>query len=136
MTEIAAFVRELRPQVILTYGPDGVSGHPDHIAIGRFTTRAYRRVPDVLALYTIAVPRSLAETLGMKQLHTVPDEAIAVTVDVSTVWEAKMAAIRCHRTQLCESSILRASNEMQRLFLGTEHFQRTLFRTDLPTKPG
>lgn len=135
VSEILAVVRELRPQVILTYGADGVSGHPDHIAIGRFTAEAFRRTPDVLALYTIAVPRSLAETLGMKQIHTVPDEAITLTVDVSTVWEAKMAAICCHRTQFWESPILRASSEKQRLFLGTEHFKKTLFRPDLPIKP-
>jgi LmbE family N-acetylglucosaminyl deacetylase len=135
VSEILAVIRDVRPQIILTYGPDGVSGHPDHIAIGRFTTEAFRRVLDVLALYTIVVPRSLAETLGMKQLHTVPDDAITLTVDVSTVWEAKMAAIHCHRTQFWKSPILRASSEKQRLFLGTEHFQKTLFRPDLPIKP-
>ena len=84
--------------MILTYGPDGVSGHPDHIAIGRFTTEAFHRALDVGALHAIAVPHSLAKTLGMTQIHTVPDEAITLTVDVSSVWEAKMTAIRCHRT--------------------------------------
>ena len=136
VSEILAVIREVRPQMILTYGPDGVSGHPDHIAIGRFAAEAFRRAADMVALHTIAVPRSLAETLGMTQIHTVPDDAITLTVDVSTVWDAKMAAIRCHRTQLEESPILRASPEKQRLFLGTEHFQRTLFRADLLIKPG
>jgi LmbE family N-acetylglucosaminyl deacetylase len=136
VSEILAVVRNVRPQIILTYGPDGVSGHPDHIAIGHFATETFHRAGEVVALYTIAVPRSLAETLGMTQIHTVPDDAISLTVDVSTVWEAKMAAIRCHRTQLGESPILRASPEKQRLFLGTEHFQRTLFRPDLLIKPG
>jgi LmbE family N-acetylglucosaminyl deacetylase len=136
VSEILAVVREVRPQMILTYGLDGISGHPDHIAIGRFAAEAFRRAGDVVALYTIAVPRSLAETLGMTQIHTVPDEAITLTVDVSAVWDAKMAAIRCHRTQLGESPILRASSEKQHLFLGIEHFQRTLFRPDLLVRPG
>ena len=136
VSEILAVIREVRPQMILTYGPDGVSGHPDHIAIGRFAAEAFHRAADVVALYTIAVPRSLAETLGMTQIHTVSDEAITLTVDVSTVWDAKMAAICCHRTQLEESPILRESSEKQRLFLGTEHFQRILFRPDLLVDPG
>lgn len=134
VSEILAVVREIRPQMILTYGPDGVSGHPDHIAIGRFATEAFHRALDVVSLHTIAVPHSLAKMLGMTQIHTVPDDAITLTVDVSEVREAKMSAIRCHRTQLGESPILQAPPEKQRLFLGTEHFQRTLFRPDLLIK--
>ena len=134
VSEILAVIHEVRPKMILTYGPDGVSGHPDHIAIGRFTTEAFHRALDVVALHAIAVPHSLAKTLGMTQIHTVPDEAITLTVDVSSVWEAKMTAIRCHRTQLGESLILRASPKKQHLFLGTEHFQRILLRPDLLIK--
>jgi len=42
-TAIAAIVqhiRRVRPHVILTFGPDGAYGHPDHIAISQFTTAA------------------------------------------------------------------------------------------------
>lgn len=122
VSEILAIVHELRPQFMLSFGADGLSGHSDHIAIGLAAAEAFRRTEDVAALYTLAVPRSLAETLGMKQIHAVPDEAITVAVDVSSVWEAKMSAIRCHRTQLGESPILDAPEARQRLFLGMEHF--------------
>lgn len=122
VSEILAVVREVRPQVMLTYGPDGVSGHPDHVAIGRFSTEAFHQDGDVIALYTIAVPRSLAESLGMTQIRAVPDESITHAVDVSLVWEAKMAAIRCHRTQMGESPILSAPLQRQRMFLEMEHF--------------
>ena len=122
ITETLAFVRKLRPQILLSFGADGLSGHPDHIAIGLAAVEAFRRAEDVSALYTLAVPRSLAETLGMKQIRAVPDEAITLTVDVSSVWESKMSAIRCHRTQLGESPILTAPEAKQRLFLGMEHF--------------
>lgn len=122
IAEILAIIRELRPQFMLTFGADGLSGHPDHIAIGQAAAEAFRRAEAVAALYTLAVPRSLAETLDMKQIRAVPDESIALTVDVSAVWDAKMSAIRCHRTQLGESSILDAPEAKQRIFLGAEHF--------------
>lgn len=122
IAETLAIVRELRPQIMLTFGADGLSGHPDHIAIGLAAVEAFRRAEDVSALYTLAVPRSLAETLGMKQIRAVPDEAITLAVDVSSVWESKMTAIHCHRTQLGESPILDAPKAKQRLFLGVEHF--------------
>src|SRR5262245_20992392 len=40
IAQIAATVRRLRPDVVLTFGPDGAYGHPDHIAICQFTTAA------------------------------------------------------------------------------------------------
>lgn len=120
--QILQVVKETRPQVMLTFGADGLSGHPDHIAIGFAAAEAFRRADDVSALYTLAVPRSLAESLGMRQICVVADESITVTVDISAVWDAKMSAIRCHRTQLGESPILHETEAKQHLFLGVEHF--------------
>ncbi len=37
---IAAHIRRVQPQVVVTFGPDGAYGHPDHIAISQFTTAA------------------------------------------------------------------------------------------------
>ncbi|MEJ2082998.1 MAG: PIG-L family deacetylase, partial [Acidobacteriota bacterium] len=37
---IAYEIRRLRPHVVVTFGPDGAYGHPDHIAISQFTTAA------------------------------------------------------------------------------------------------
>ena len=123
----------LRPQVMLTFGPDGLSGHPDHIAIGQFAAQAFRFADDVIALYTPAVPQSLAAALGMNHIRAVPDEAISLRVDVSPVWESKLAAIRCHATQASSSPITRAPVERQRAFLGAEHFVRAETRSDRPT---
>ncbi len=50
--------------------------------------------------------------------------------DETAVWEQKMAAIYCHRTQLGESPILRAPLERQQLFLGKEHSWRAAARTE------
>jgi LmbE family N-acetylglucosaminyl deacetylase len=122
--QILEVIKEVRPQVMLSFGADGLSGHPDHIAIGLAAAEAFRRAEDVAALYTVAVPRSLAESLGMRQIRAVPDEAIALSVDVSAVWDVKMSAIRCHRTQLSESPMMNAPEERQRLFFGREYFVR------------
>jgi N-acetylglucosamine malate deacetylase 2 len=136
ITQILDVVNEVRPQVLLTFGPDGLSGHPDHVAIGWCAMEAYRRAEGVAALYTPALPRSVAERLEMKQVQPVADEAIALSVDVSPVWEAKLAAIRCHATQLSTSPMMHASIERQRLFLGTEHFvQADVRRTALDFVP-
>src|SRR6476659_9671343 len=38
--EIAGHVRRIRPQVVVTFGPEGAYGHPDHIAISQLTGSA------------------------------------------------------------------------------------------------
>jgi LmbE family N-acetylglucosaminyl deacetylase len=129
VAQVTAVIRELRPQVLLTWPPDGLSGHPDHVAVSRWTTLAFERAdalgPDApVALYHLAVPRSVANALGLAHLHAIPDAEITLTVDVTPVWEQKWAAIRCHRTQAGGSPILAAPEEKRRLFLGKEHFRR------------
>lgn len=142
--QIVGEIRALRPQAMISFGPDGLSGHPDHVTLGRLTMEAFLQAgernayPEQLdrgltphapgRLYQIAVPRSLAERLGMKQVHPVPDEEITLTVDVGPVWEKKLAAIRCHATQHGVTPILKAPVERQREFLGAETFRLALSR--------
>jgi len=128
IADILAIVRQVRPQVLLSFGPDGLSGHPDHILVGQWAAEAFRRVEGAAALYTIAVPQALATRLGMKQVHPIPDETIALSVDVSSVWETKLAAMRCHATQWSSSPMLSAPTEHQRMFFGQEHFVQAALR--------
>lgn len=39
--KIAAFIQEVNPDSIFTFGPDGDTGHLDHIAVSRWTTTAF-----------------------------------------------------------------------------------------------
>ena len=39
-------IREFRPQVVLTFEPGGLYGHPDHIAVSKHTTRAFKLASD------------------------------------------------------------------------------------------
>jgi LmbE family N-acetylglucosaminyl deacetylase len=120
--QITAAVNETHPQVLLTFGPDGISGHPDHTAVGQFAVRAYASAVEIAALYTIAIPHSLAEQLEMRQVHPVADEQISLQVDISPVWEAKRAAMACHATQRVATPLLSMPDERQRLFFGREYF--------------
>jgi LmbE family N-acetylglucosaminyl deacetylase len=129
--QILTVVMEIRPQVILSYGSDGVSGHPDHVAIGQFAAGAFHQAKDVERLYTLAVPCSLVLSLGLNQLRGIPDDQITWAVDISETWEAKMAAIRCHATQTGSSPMLRASEENKHAFFGFEHFVLAGWRNEI-----
>ena len=41
--QVAGLIDEVRPDTIVTFGPDGMTGHPDHCAVSSWTTAAWRR---------------------------------------------------------------------------------------------
>jgi len=104
----------------VTFGPEGVTGHEDHIAIGQATTAAFHQArgrstaEGFARLLYVAIPQSnldrwnaLLRERGMDPLDPtqpfvprgVPDETIAVVVDCSPVYERKLEALRQHKTQ-------------------------------------
>src|SRR2546421_1717784 len=44
--KIVRHIRKMRPDVIVTFGPDGLYGHPDHIAVGTLATDAFKSAGD------------------------------------------------------------------------------------------
>jgi LmbE family N-acetylglucosaminyl deacetylase len=109
-----------RPHVVVTFGPDGITGHADHVAAGRAGTDAFRVVRDRLGdagparLLHNALPKGELDRLAAElrargleppdpnepfQPRGVPDEGIGVRVDCSSVYRRKLAALREHRTQ-------------------------------------
>ena len=59
--DIARHIQRQKPDVVITFGPDGAYGHPDHIAISQFTTAAIVAAADthvVSKLYYLAWPAS------------------------------------------------------------------------------
>ncbi|MDP2660364.1 MAG: PIG-L deacetylase family protein, partial [Dehalococcoidia bacterium] len=131
--KIVRAIRELRPQVVLTFPPDGITGHPDHITVHQCTVRAFEHAGDgtffphhiaqglkpyrPAKLYFDALPSERVRTLGLDL--TSHDEHITTVIDVAGYIDAKMSAIRCHRTQTDFPSL---TAEQAREFLSQEHF--------------
>jgi N-acetyl-1-D-myo-inositol-2-amino-2-deoxy-alpha-D-glucopyranoside deacetylase len=138
--KLAAISREERPDVVITYGEDGVYGHPDHIKAHYVTNAAL----DLLAaegfpvrkLYYTAIPRSLMEEF-MKRMPEearnqnpdmrivgTPDELVTTRVDVSDYVDRKRSAFSAHTTQNDPNSwFATMADQIYRLAFGTEYFQ-------------
>jgi LmbE family N-acetylglucosaminyl deacetylase len=108
---IRQHISKLRPKAVVGWGPDGVYGHPDHIAMGACTDAAVAAMAegDRPALYHLAVDPQLAdfyrEALRLSgEDHELP-LVISDHVDVVIELEPdevmmKVRAIDCHRSQL------------------------------------
>lgn len=126
--QLLEVLREVRPRVLITYDPDGMYGHPDHIQAHRVAMRAAELAgsagcaPD--KIYWTAVPRSSIEA-GMEQFRQssdnpfadvqrvedvpfgVPDEQVTAGIRVAgAASAAKAAAMRAHASQIPPQSWL------------------------------
>ncbi len=84
--DIVAHIRRIRPHVIVTFGPDGGYGHPDHIAISQFTSAAVVCAAD--AQYRLDTGR----TSAYARSHRVAK--LYYLAWTSKKWEAYQAAFR------------------------------------------
>lgn len=150
--KIAFHLRRVRPQVVVTFGPEGGYGHPDHIAISQFTAAAILRAADpachagglpvhlVSKLYYLAWPppkweafQAAFKTLTFKVDGIIraatpfPDWAITTRIDARPYWQTAWQAILCHRTQMAIYQHLEQLTPEQHLALwGWQEYYRAI----------
>jgi N-acetyl-1-D-myo-inositol-2-amino-2-deoxy-alpha-D-glucopyranoside deacetylase len=143
-------VRDVRPQVVVTYDDNGDYGHPDHIMAHRVASAAVEKAADpaygtgepwqVAKLYWVAVPKSelrrgfeALSSMRDRPFHVadvdelpfgVDDELITTAVDAAGFEAHKAAAFEAHRTQIAVAGPFFAlSNMLGREVLAIEHYR-------------
>jgi N-acetylglucosamine malate deacetylase 2 len=93
---LCALLRSHRPEVVITFGPDGISGHPDHLAIHRLATAAFdaAELPDARLFY-IAPSEATRQGCGVPPPAALVQGAVAA-LDIGPYREAKLRAMPCH----------------------------------------
>lgn len=107
---ILQVISEVRPDTVVTFGPDGFTGHPDHIAVGGWADRAVAAAghrPTLLhPVLTVAdreAGRDIDERFGVYELgepRVCAEDELAVRLVLSGAALArKVAALRCQYSQ-------------------------------------
>jgi LmbE family N-acetylglucosaminyl deacetylase len=122
---IVKLLRQIKPQVVMSFGPEGIYGHYDHLAVHRWATAAVELAndaewwPEAGPLHEVAkfYHRAMFEE-QVSQIEEIngrnfvpidgvpfpfsgyPAEKITTVIDVSDYAQAKLNGIRCHTTQL------------------------------------
>ncbi|MFD8753411.1 N-acetyl-1-D-myo-inositol-2-amino-2-deoxy-alpha-D-glucopyranoside deacetylase [Kitasatospora sp. NPDC059577] len=148
---LVAVIREVRPQVLVTYDDNGGYGHPDHIQAHRVAMRAHELAADpahrpelgpawrIAKVYWNRMPRSvieagLAETAakasfpGVAQPSDVPgvvaDGTVTTVLDGAAHAGRKAAAMAAHVTQITvDGAFFALSNHLGQPLLATEYYQ-------------
>jgi LmbE family N-acetylglucosaminyl deacetylase len=150
--DIRTAIHRFRPDVVITFGEDGLYWHPDHIAVHERTTSVVAALDgDAPALYYVSMPAGAMRTVVQRAAEAIaasrpgvrssgralrilgvsdPDAfgALAapptLVVEIGDFASRKLAAIRCHRSQLNDDALaLVAEGDAARL-LGVEHYRR------------
>jgi LmbE family N-acetylglucosaminyl deacetylase len=109
---VAAIVEEVRPESVLTFGPEGMTGHPDHEAVSAWATEGFRRAagPGARLFYATKTPgyvERLVPMLGGPQVFApgtppvTPREELGIDFELpGDVLDLKLEALAAHRSQV------------------------------------
>jgi len=138
---VTGLLEEAGPHVVVTFGPEGITRHDDHITIGQVATEAFHEARNrssegaFARLFYNAVPHSelnefwdavraegidMGDPEGPFMPRGVPDHTITARFDGSDVWETKLRALMAHRTQASELTSIPVG--IQKTFLASESF--------------
>ena len=97
-------LREIQPHVVITEDVQGVTGHPDHIAVTRAVVRAVDDLGDrgPLKLYEHVVPRSPDLPDFLK---ATPEDYITTILDVEPWRDHMLRALKAHGSQVSEETL-------------------------------
>lgn len=134
VARIAAIMDEVRPDTIVTFGPDGITGHDDHRTVSEWTTAAHMlAAPQARLLYAsfdrVAAERWLSVHREMPVFYrdglpviTEPDDA-AVHVPLDhDLGDRKLVALRAQASQTAPLIALLGEERWQALWM-TETFR-------------
>jgi LmbE family N-acetylglucosaminyl deacetylase len=110
--EIIRAIRRIRPEVVVTFGPDGISGHPDHVALSQIVTTAFwtADLTSVLPVESIDLPpfapsrlyyvlRSVAVPQCCEVKASLEAPPLTTVIDVRKYSARKLEAMRCYQSQ-------------------------------------
>jgi LmbE family N-acetylglucosaminyl deacetylase len=98
--EIAAWLADRRPAAVITFGPHGVTGHPDHVVVGNATRWAVERLADAgIAPNAVYVVSPIFDPSGNRFDLSPEEQAATHRIQITEVAQRKVDALACHASQ-------------------------------------
>jgi len=101
-------ILKVKPDIIITFGPGGDTGHPDHRLLGAITTEILLRenLMDELDLYYFGWTKEQAEKYKMWNLNYLDEGVMDIRVSFEQKHkDAAIESIRCHKSQYTDETM-------------------------------
>ena len=102
VAKVVAHMDEVNPDVVITFGPTGITDHPDHKTMHLATEEAFQRYTgragNHARLLYFAIPPEIAREFELELEG--PEAVPNVVVDISDVLNLKLKALRIHGSQM------------------------------------
>lgn len=101
--KILDIIHIVEPDLIITFGPSGISSHPDHIAIHKASVLAFKAYaygipePEAPILIYPAIPSDLADEYGLKLSDD--EKRPDIVVDIEETIDIKIQGLKNYRSQ-------------------------------------
>jgi LmbE family N-acetylglucosaminyl deacetylase len=127
-SEVQRIFAEIKPDAVITFGPEGGTGHPDHRLVGDVVTEVVQRGGDGIttALYYPSVPteRMSDAPPARPQVNSMSMKYLTVRVPYQERdFAAAIRAYACHKTQYTEAQVIANMNYLRHAFNGTVYFR-------------
>ena len=107
--EIAAWLADRRPMAVITFGPHGVTGHPDHIAVGSATRWAVEKLAESgIAPNAVYVISPIFDPGGNLYDLSPEEQAATHRIEITGLADKKLSALECHASQTDTASEIAA----------------------------
>jgi N-acetylglucosamine malate deacetylase 2 len=107
--EIAAWLADRRPQAVITFGPHGVTGHPDHIVVGNATRWAVEQLAEAgIAPNAVYVISPIFDPGGNRFDLSPEEQAATHRIEITGVAGRKLDALGCHASQTDTADVVAA----------------------------
>lgn len=100
--KVEKHLRDLKPEIVITFEHHGISGHIDHITVSMVTTFVFNKLTGIKEIWYHALTRKRAAMRKDYFIYFPPGykrSQIDKIVDVSDVWITKVKAMRAHGSQ-------------------------------------
>lgn len=96
-------LKELKPEILITTEPQGISGHIDHITVSMVTSYVFKKLPFIKKLMYYCIDEKAAAKMHRYFIYFPPGykrSQVDKIIDIEKYWPIKKQAMFAHKSQI------------------------------------
>ena len=93
-------IQRFKPDIMITYHDNTISGHPDHLVVTKWTLHAVMSTQNSPRLFLFGLDQKQTSMVTFRKLIPITDGEVTHRINVENFINDKIVAIRCHKSQI------------------------------------